>query len=747
MRLPAQLLPTVAPTGAPTPFMNLNVSPDAFGAGIARGEGAIAQGLGQAGDVLEKNAVKFQAIQDEANVNDVNANKFGPQFRDMYQKYYSLQGKDAVDGIAPTTQAMEDLRTQMRDELPNGQQQRMFDQMSRTRVERELDGMSRYADQQNKVYRAQTSDSTLKMYQQDAIDKYNDPQARDLALRSGQDEIDRYAQSAGQSTNTARERMRQYTSDTWAGIVERQATNDPVGALALYRENMNQIDGTKHQQLEKALKSEVQPVTSRATADRIMTGNPTMNTDALVTAVKTAESGNDPNVPVSSKGAVGIMQLMPDTARDMAAKLNIPFDPVKLANDPEYNQQLGTAYLQEMGKRYGGNQTLALAAYNAGPKTVDGWVKQFGDPNSGTISDADFAAKIPWKETRDYVAKINAQVSPTAGVPATSADVRTHLPQWLTQADAVAEAVAPGDAVYKDMLRTHIMAKAGQISSANAQAEKGARDTLMATAMGLQKGADGTTLTEMAPGKKPTSVEELLTTPEAKQAWGTMDSIGQHGILALVAANAKGTSPPMTTEALGKYAELRGMSYLNPDGFLAANLAAPELTTLLPHSLAVDLINLQSAVGSKQARAEAGAERLTHALTLARPILEAAGIRTQITDKSTDTDKKTYERFVGSLDKALTDNIAQTKKQPNDSDIRRMAGTLLTPGHIVGGGKLWGDSSGVPYFQSQGTGFYVDPPATELPKIQADFKAINGRMPTTNETREIYTAFKLKNPG
>lgn len=85
---------------------------------------------------------------------------------------------------------------------------------------------------------------------------------------------------------------------------------------------------------------------------------------ALVHSVIEAESNYDPDA-VSSKGAVGLMQLMPETARELA---------VKDRRDPHQNVRGGTAYLKQLLDRYAGSsdQLLkALAAYNAGPAKVD----------------------------------------------------------------------------------------------------------------------------------------------------------------------------------------------------------------------------------------------------------------------------------------------------------------------------------------------------------------------------------------
>ena len=119
---------------------------------------------------------------------------------------------------------------------------------------------------------------------------------------------------------------------------------------------------------------------------------------ALAYAVMKAESNFEESA-VSSAGAVGLMQLLPSTAQFIAERSGIPFLPERLF-DGEYNTRLGCAYLAYLLERF--EEETALAAYNAGEGTVQGWLS---DPCCS--EDGRTLFQIPYAETRRYLKKIS----------------------------------------------------------------------------------------------------------------------------------------------------------------------------------------------------------------------------------------------------------------------------------------------------------------------------------------------------
>ena len=122
----------------------------------------------------------------------------------------------------------------------------------------------------------------------------------------------------------------------------------------------------------------------------------------LVYAVIKAESNFNSDAK-SNKDAIGLMQLVESTAKDVSKKVDIQLTDDELKEkllEPEININLGTKYLSILIDRYQ-NIEVAITAYNAGIGTVDNWIEK------GVIKvDGSDIENIPYKETNNYVRKI-----------------------------------------------------------------------------------------------------------------------------------------------------------------------------------------------------------------------------------------------------------------------------------------------------------------------------------------------------
>jgi soluble lytic murein transglycosylase len=146
----------------------------------------------------------------------------------------------------------------------------------------------------------------------------------------------------------------------------------------------------------------------------------------LLWAVMRQESAFDPDA-VSPARAVGLMQLLPETARPVAEELGLAHDDARLTS-PSYAISVGARVLRRLLERFHGSIPLAVAAYNGGAEPVERWVSRAPGMQIDT-----FVERIPFKETREYVARVMGNlarygylVNGDAGVPEVQLELSAH---------------------------------------------------------------------------------------------------------------------------------------------------------------------------------------------------------------------------------------------------------------------------------------------------------------------------------
>ena len=120
---------------------------------------------------------------------------------------------------------------------------------------------------------------------------------------------------------------------------------------------------------------------------------------ALVYAIMREESGYRPSV-VSSSGARGLLQLMPETAERVAAGAGIAAPSIEDLFVPRVNIQLGALYLEGLLRRFDGRTSAAVSSYNAGPIAVARWLDR------ATGEDDEWVEDIGYDQTRAYVKRV-----------------------------------------------------------------------------------------------------------------------------------------------------------------------------------------------------------------------------------------------------------------------------------------------------------------------------------------------------
>lgn len=229
----------------------------------------------------------------------------------------------------------------------------------------------------------------------------------------------RQAQLIGKSAEWQEAQARKMTSNAHkVALLSALEQNDPAYADAYLKKYSGQMDAddilTVRGHVTKAMDAKVGFTAASEVLGkmqpRIQVGEAERAFNiALGTESNNRQFGPDGKPLTSPKGAIGIAQVMPDTAPEAAKLAGLPWDKNRYKNDPAYNKALGMAYFQRQLQKNGGDLAKAYAAYNGGPGRLADAIKQAkksvkaaqADPNLKPKTWLDFMPQ----ETRDYVAK------------------------------------------------------------------------------------------------------------------------------------------------------------------------------------------------------------------------------------------------------------------------------------------------------------------------------------------------------
>lgn len=407
-------------------------------AGSVIGEGLSKAGdlFGQIGDRIEQQD-NLTAVQDAMNKYQAHVRnvQYGDPDNPEQAGYFNLQGKSAMDGWKSAAQDVDQAQQILMQTL-NPDQQRMFDQQSRAFQNGALSAMAEHAGRQRQVYQDDVYKDTLTNYANTGAANLDNPEAFAGYLNAGRKAVmQRLALQGVPLDGPVAQAQLQDWNDQYLTTAAKAAAdnNDAIKAQNILDSNKGNLSATAYSAASELIRPRVDRQQGDMLAQRVINGGddptpipPDADPEATHTAMVHFESGGsqygkDGAPLTSTKGAVGVSQLMPDTAREVAQQTGLGWDEDRFRNDANYNRAIGQAYFQQLCQKYGGNQTLACAAYNAGPGNVDKWRQQFGDPMTGAISDHDFVAQIPFKETRNYVSRVGATVTKPDTSPSYSA--------------------------------------------------------------------------------------------------------------------------------------------------------------------------------------------------------------------------------------------------------------------------------------------------------------------------------------
>ena len=513
--------------------------------------GMAGEAISRGGQNLEEasNLVAATNERQDAIVAQDASNKLAQQRIDL--EFNTDTGfRNAKEGQAVGPQFVEgygtkfaDAASNIRDTLTNDSQKRIFDQHAQVQGLQYKSALLSHQAQETEKFNDSTANATIDTQLRTMAQKPNDELNFQTGLAQINGTLDDVAKRKGYSpvqTADLKSKMLDaaYSTrissimDGIPGVVQA----NPYQAEKMFKQVQDQLGPASQVHLAAQIQKSVQSVQARDTAQGIIFGTiptppssiaPAATGVPLEGVVQGMESGGrdtDANgQPLTSpKGAVGRMQVMPATS----ANPGFGVRPAQPGPDgkvsPDEMARVGRDYLGAMTARYN-DPALVLAAYNAGPGVVDDWIAgtnasgknpnrvQLGDPRAGQVSSADWIAKIPFSETKNYVTNGVSKLGPMPPqnvTPPTANQLKVDLYARVQAARQLAEQQYPGDSAYADALASRVE-NYGRTVIANQQGvEAGARDNLF---KGLVGNPDGS--------NKPQTIDALLANPDMKRAW------------------------------------------------------------------------------------------------------------------------------------------------------------------------------------------------------------------------------------
>lgn len=242
------------------------------------------------------------------------------------------------------------------------------------------------------------------------------------------------AERLGLSLDSALYERKQRPSWKGAAFLDREeahaaflllAGQQRIGAFHFFQALASQLSADELGQLSDILTPLGQPYYSviagkegvergQMVADLLFPAHPLTNKEmpvetSLAMAIARQESEFREDVG-SPAGALGLMQLLPSTAEEVARDLGLPFDRWRLVTDWDFNVTLGAEYLARLEQQFGPSPVLIAAGYNAGPGRPRDWIAARGDPRTGAVDIVDWIELIPFRETRNYVKRVSEAI-------------------------------------------------------------------------------------------------------------------------------------------------------------------------------------------------------------------------------------------------------------------------------------------------------------------------------------------------
>jgi hypothetical protein len=627
--------PTVNPQDPAIPQKSLNTPIDAFGGATAAAIGHLGQVAEGAGKEIFARGLAMQELNQQARANEAVAG-FTTKLGDLHAQYTSLEGKNAVDGLKPYQDSVNDLRTSMSESLPSAYAQRQFDQESRNIQARAMWAAGGHAGEQNKKYVVNSLNARQDTITNSALADPHD----EIGFNSGLDHIrelnDQKAQLLGWSDAQKTDELQKATQGVYASRIQGMTKSEPFAAGKILDDAVakGDLSGPDAARMQDFVKRQQWTVGSRQITNQIMSGDGNKFGESILpqtvarTGIKAVEGGN--------YGATGI---------DVPAR----------------------------GGHVAGN---ALGAYGIMSYNLSPWLKEAGMPD---MSAAEFL-KNPTAQDQLFDFKFgqlqksngsfNGAIGDWLGHGKGGDDLGTTIPGYQAKANAaiaknsslqdltdrgrrVATESAPDDPLLADYTVNAIEANHSHEARIQADTERRQKDTVDSALMG-----------NFSNGYVPANIDELKhTSPEVEAAVNALPAPAQitlqKNITSYNNAITKQTNDSTWHQALGLWS--------------GTDAEKKEFMELNPYQMALSRGDMGKIVSMQRdlSKQWGGDPSVNTALQVIAPQLDAAGIGNK-------SDPEVMRQFRGSFIQAYYDMKEQTGGKISLDDTKKIASTLLS---------------------------------------------------------------------
>ncbi len=402
-----------APGTVPQTQVRAPDAPDVVGSQFRQ----MGQGLQRAGAQVGDIALDMQQRANQLRVDDAINQAKEEAMRLTYDKdagFSNLRGVNALQresGKPMAEEYTENLRQRMRDisgTLGNDAQREVFRGQTQDLVGNFWASATKHEANQFQEYALSVREGTISNQTREIGLNYHDPKAVDQSVKAIEAAAYDQAQLLGRSAEWAQAQALKATSNAHTtAVMAALQDGNPQYAQAYLNKYAKQMDANDILRVRGVVTEQTDAQAANVAASTVIQQAApryvTSDADRAFNIALGTESGyrqfdNSGQPLTSSKGAVGIAQVMPKTAPEAAKMAGLPWDEEKYKNDPAYNEAIGRAYFQQQLQSFGGNLPQAYAAYNAGPTATRNAVTKAEKEGGSWIT------YLP-KETQDYVAK------------------------------------------------------------------------------------------------------------------------------------------------------------------------------------------------------------------------------------------------------------------------------------------------------------------------------------------------------